>query len=102
MSYRRSPLEIYLDIIRNARMSINQTNLCTKSNINYVPFKKHATFLESKGFIMKIPPPPLTRKRGTNRVVKFHYIITNKGLKVLDQIAQEPLSELFDIMEEIS
>jgi len=102
MSYRRSPFEIYLDLIRNATRSITQTNLCTKSNMAHYAFIKYIKILEEKGFIMKVPPPPITKKRGRKRMVKFHYIITNKGLKVLDQISQEPLSELFDIMEEIS
>ena len=102
MSFRRrGTIDILLELIRESRLATNKTRLTNKVNLNYVQFKKYATLLEEKGFIMKVSPPTITHKKGKNRLVKFYYIITNKGLKVLDQISQDPLSDLFDIMEEM-
>jgi len=77
MKWKRSKLEIYLDVLKAVKIGINKpTNIMYKCNLAWKPFKKILDSLVENGLLTPV-------EDGTRRT----YELTEKGRDVLRYLA---------------
>jgi len=99
---RRGPLEIRVEILRNAHEPITITNLLYATRITYAHIKRLVEDLVQRGLLVTVDPGELDRQRGgyLNRIgpwlgkpklqrIRTYYHTSEKGKEILrlyDQI----------------
>ena len=97
---KRDVVAILLEVLEKAAEPIVKTRLIYGCSLNQKTFDPMAVFLEDRGFLERVDPEPVKQRSKWSRKIKFRYRTSERGLRLLRLIRDDPLlRDLFGFYE---